>query len=81
MTNAAPDTLAAALALPDHDRAFLASELLNSLPAPLTEMDEKEYAAELQCRIDAHDQDPSISDDWEHVSRRLLDALEKHRKS
>jgi hypothetical protein len=60
MSNAMPDTLAAALSLSDGDRAVLAYELLGSLPAPsaLNEDDES-LSLQLQQRLDSWNQDPT----------------------
>ena len=81
MSNITLDMLAAVLGLPEADRAQLASELLSSLPPPSAAIDEEVFGAELQRRLDVHEQDPSIADDWENVSRRLREALENHRQS
>ncbi len=77
-----PDILAAALSLPDGERANIAYELLQSLKSPgIMDEDDPGFADELQRRLDAHDADPTQADDWENVSKRIHAAIEKRQKS
>jgi putative addiction module component (TIGR02574 family) len=58
--------LAAALALPDADRAMIAERLLESLPseADVDSMTDEEFAAELERRRQEYARDPSVAIPW-----------------
>lgn len=58
-----------ALAMPNSDRAALAAELLDSLPAVLVEEDEG-VAAALR-RSKELDEDPSMGCSWEEIKKGL----------
>ena len=58
-----------ALAMPNSDRASLAAELLESLPAVLVEEDEG--VAEALRRSKELDEDPSMGCSWEEVKQAL----------
>lgn len=82
MENALPEILAAALSLPDGDRANIAYELLASLKPPgVWSDDDPGFAAELQRRMDEYERDPSTAMSIDDVNRRLRQALADHRKS
>jgi putative addiction module component (TIGR02574 family) len=80
MSNAMPEILAAALSLPDGERANIAYELLQSLKPPgIMDEDDEGFSAELQRRIDGYEQDPSRAEDWEAASQQIRDAIKQRR--
>lgn len=82
MNSAMPDILAAALALPDGDRAVLAYELLGSLaPDAARNADDPALAVELNRRIAALDAGDVQASDWHDAEQRLRKALDERRKS
>jgi putative addiction module component (TIGR02574 family) len=82
MSSAMPDILAAALSLPDGDRANIAYELLASLKPPgIMSDDDPQLGQELQHRLDAHSVDPSSALDLDDVSGRVRQALQERRQS
>jgi putative addiction module component (TIGR02574 family) len=81
MNHAVPEILAAALSLPEGDRANIAYELLASLKTTeIWSHDDPEFGEELQRRLDAHERDPSAALDLEDVSQRVRQALAERLK-
>jgi len=72
------EILTAALSLPDGDRAGMAYRLLQSLKPPGVLSDgDPELEGELERRVAAYEAGETSASDWEEVSRRLRDQLEK----
>lgn len=68
-----------ALALPEHSRAELAYRLLQSLKPPRgLSAEEPGFAAELDRRVDAYEAGETSASDWDDVSARLRQALDKN---
>ncbi len=81
MNHVVPEILAAALSLPDDDRANIAHELLASLKPPgIWSIDDPKFGEELQRRLDACERDPSAALDFDEVSQRLQQALAERRR-
>jgi len=72
------EILTAALSLPDGDRAGVAYRLLQSLKPPgVPSEGDPELEAELERRVAAYEAGETSASDWEEVSQRLRDQLEK----
>jgi putative addiction module component (TIGR02574 family) len=63
MSKDAKAVLAAALALPDVDRAMIVDRLLDSL-TDIDGMSDEELEAELDRRADEYTRDPSVATPW-----------------
>jgi putative addiction module component (TIGR02574 family) len=73
---------AAALSLPDDDRANLAYQLLQSLkPAGILDEDDPQMDDLLQRRIDDYESGQSDAADWEDVALRLRQTLDGKKSS
>lgn len=70
---------AAATALPEQSRAELAYQLLQSLKPPAVLSDEEPgFSRELDRRVDAYEAGEASASDWDDVSVRLRQALDKN---
>jgi putative addiction module component (TIGR02574 family) len=70
MSEQTNSVLAAALALPETDRAFLAERLLDSLPSEPDQLSDQELERELDRRFEEYQRDPSVAVPWSEVRRR-----------
>ncbi len=75
MTGAARKLLDDLLALPEVDRAELASELIASLDGPADGDWESTWLAEVDRRVDEAKQNGDAGDDWADVRARILGEL------
>jgi hypothetical protein len=71
MASTAPDLFAAALALPEKERAELASELLASMDGPADPEWDAAWFAELERRR----QSSPAGSDWSDIRARIVDRL------
>lgn len=80
MSTDLPSIFAVALTLPDNERADLAFQLLNSLPAPslLSEQD-AQLSGEFERRIAAFDSGNSSASSIDEVSERIKTELAKRK--
>jgi putative addiction module component (TIGR02574 family) len=70
MSEHTKSVLAAALALPEPDRAFLAERLLDSLPAERDELSDEELERELDQRFEEYQRDPAVAVPWSEIKRQ-----------
>jgi putative addiction module component (TIGR02574 family) len=67
MTTQSEAIVNAALTLPEHERLQVAERILETLPSNLDDLDEEEFAAELERRRTEMMNDPSIGIPWKKV--------------
>jgi putative addiction module component (TIGR02574 family) len=70
MSEQTKSVLAAALALPEPDRAFLAERLLDSLPAEPDALSDEELERELDKRFEECERDPRVVVPWSEIQRQ-----------
>jgi putative addiction module component (TIGR02574 family) len=75
MTDAARKLLADVLALPEEDRAHIATEVIASLDGPPDADWEATWLAELDRRVEAAKQAGETGTDWSEVRAELLAEL------
>ena len=75
MKDAARKLLDDALALPEEDRAHIATELIASLDGPPDADWEEAWLAELDRRVAAAKRNGETGDDWSEVRAELLAEL------
>jgi putative addiction module component (TIGR02574 family) len=76
MSTNTPDIFAAALTLPDSERADLAYQLLNSLPPPgILSEDDPRFAEELERRMVDFESGTATASDIDDMTNRIRTAL------
>jgi putative addiction module component (TIGR02574 family) len=76
-----PEILAAAMSLPDGDRASIAYQLLGTLKPPsILSDDDDQVGEELERRIGNYESGTTHASDWHDVDARLRQALDDRRR-
>jgi len=77
-----PELLSAALSLPDAERAGLAYKLLQSLKPPgVLSDDDPVLEREIERRLAGYETGQTTASDWQDVSQRLRQSLEKRKNA